>query len=469
MGRTAALAGLGISLSVQTAKKQRPDPDARIDAHVRVRAVAVGPRDRIPAVDIALVLAVDVAAGRRDAAVAALTEAVGALPDGISYTVLGGGASQCYPLRGRWALADPADRQDASFSVGRIAAADEGQPPAGYTTWLARARELFAERALPVRHLVLVTDGAGRADEDDAARPDSALSMELARCEGEFTADVIAPGAGWDPAPLIAVAKRLHGAAVSSPDAFAPAVATALGRLRKVRSPELPIEVTVRPNVREATLIETAPHQQRLEAEPLRDDPRRLEFRTHQWQPESRDYLLTLRADAGNDPLGVPLQLAAVTVGGTTEAVVVRWLPSGTAAATARISGAAGRDIHTMNVSTRMRTALNDGYAALDLGSRERAEARLGLAVRLATEIAADWVLDEVRKVARIVDGPRGIIRIGPSVDPGAVREGMLSITSGHPMELPPPPPDGPALRCPYCDRPAGPAAVFCIHCGRQL
>ncbi|MGW2084547.1 hypothetical protein [Streptomyces sp. NPDC001880] len=469
MGRTAALAGLGISLSVQTAEKQRPDQDARIDAHVRVRAVAVGPRDRIPAVDIALVVAVDVAAGRRDAAVAALTEAVGALPDGISYTVLGGGASQCYPLHGRWALADADDRRNAAFSVGRIAAADEGQQPAGYTTWLARARELFAERALPVRHLVLVTDGAGRADEDDASRPDSALSLELARCEGEFTVDVIAPGAGWDPAPLIAVAERLHGAAASSPDAFAPAVATALGRLRKVRSPELPIEVTVRPNVREATLTETAPLQQRLEPEPVRDDPRRLEFRTHQWKPESRDYLLTLRADAGNDPLGVPLQLAAVTVGGATEAVVVRWLPSGTAAATARISGAVGRDIHTMNVSTRMRTALNDGYAALDLGSRERAEARLGLAVRLATEIAADWVLDEVRKVARIMDGPRGIVRIGPAVDPGAVRQGMLSITSGHPMELPPAPPDEPALHCPYCDRPAGPAAVFCIHCGRQL
>ncbi|MGW1411093.1 hypothetical protein [Streptomyces sp. NPDC002403] len=469
MGRTVAPAGLGISLSVHAAEKQRPDPDARIDAHVRVRAAAVGPRDRIPAVDIALVLAVDVAAGRRDAAVAALAETMGALPDGISYTVLGGGAAQCYPLRGRWALADPDDRRDAAFSVGRIAAAAEGRPPAGYTTWLAGARELFAERALPVRHLVLVTDGAGRADEDDASRPDSALSVELARCEGEFTADVIAPGAGWDPAPLIAVAKRLHGAAASSPDAFAPAVATALGRLRQVRSPELPIEVTMRPNVREATLIETAPHQQRLEAEPVRGDPRRLEFRTHQWQPESRDYLLTLRADAGNDPLGVPLQLAAVTVGGATGAVVVRWLPSGTAAATARISGAAGRDIHTMNVSTRMRTALNDGYAALDLGSRERAEARLGLAVRLATEIAADWVLDEVRKVARIVDGLRGIVRIGPAVDPGAVREGMLSITSGHPMELPPAPPDGPALRCPYCDRPAGPAAVFCIHCGRQL
>lgn len=316
---------------------------------------------------------------------------------------------------------------------------------------------------------MLITDGSSRGDEDDTSRPDSALNIELARCEGEFTADVIAPGAGWDPAPLLAVTERLHGAAASSPDAFAPAVAEALGRLRRVRSPELPIEVTVRPNVREATLIETAPHQQRLEPEPVRDDPRRLEFRTHQWKPESRDYLLTLRADASNDPLGVPLQLAAVIVGGATEAVVVRWLPPGTAAATARISGAAGRDIHTMNVSTRMRTALNDGYAALDLGSRERAEAKLGLAVRLATEIAADWVLDEVRKVARIVDGQRGIVRIGPTVDPGTVRQGMLSITSGHPVELPPVPRAGTETQCPHCDHPAGPAAAFCIDCGRQL
>jgi hypothetical protein len=469
MGPTTVTPGLGIGLTVQVAKRQRPDQDARIDAHVRVRAVATGPRDRVPAVDIALVVAVDVTAGRRDAAVAALAEAVGALPDGLSYTVLGGGAEQCYPLRGRWALAGPDDRRRAAFSVGRIAASTGGRTPAGYTTWLAGARELFAERALPVRHLILITDGGSRGDGDDTARPDSALSLELARCEGKFTADVIAPGAGWDPAPLLAVAERLHGTAASSPDAFAPAMATALGRLRRIRRPELPIEVTVRPAVREVTLTETAPLQQRLEPDRVQDNPFRLEFRTHQWQPESRDYLLTLRADASNDPLGVPLQLAEVAVGGAVEPVVVRWLPSGTAAATARISGAVGRNIHTMNVSTQMRTALNHGYAALDLDSRERAEAQLGLAVRLATEIAADWVLDEVRKVARIVDGPHGRVRIGTAVDPDTVRQGLLSIASGHPVELPGPPVSGPVIRCPHCDHPAGPAAGFCIDCGRPL
>ncbi|MGW2180827.1 hypothetical protein ACWCXX_22600 [Streptomyces sp. NPDC001732] len=467
MGRSAAPTGLGIELAVRGAEKHRPDRDARIDAHVRVTAVATGPRDRVPAVDIALVLAVDVAAPRRDAAAAALAAAMGALPDGISYTVLGGGASRCYPLSGRWALAGPADRRRAAFSVARIAAADGSGRPTGYATWLAAARELFAERALPVRHLILVTDGSSRGDGDDAARPDSALNLELARCEDTFTADVVAPGTDWDPAPLLAVAEGLHGTATGSPDAFAPAVTAALDRLRRVRSPELPIEVTVRPVVREVTLTETAPHQQRLEPVPAGDGPRRLEFRTHRWEPESRDYLLGLRADASNDPLDVPLQLATVSVGGVIEPVVVRWLPSGTAA-TAGLPDVADRTVHTMNVSTQMRTALHHGYAALDLERRERAEAQLGLAVRLATEIAADWVLDEVRRVARIVDGPQGHVRIGPTVDPGTVRQGLLSIASGHPVRLPGAP-DAPAGRCPHCDHPAGASALFCIACGRRL
>ncbi|MGW1191648.1 hypothetical protein [Streptomyces sp. NPDC002559] len=472
MARSATPTGLGVELSVRAAEKHPPDQDARIDAHVRVTAVATGPRDRVPAVDIALVLAVDVAAPRRDAAAAALTAVMAALPDGISYTVLGGGDSRCYPLTGRWALAGPADRRRAAFSVGRIAAAAPDGPPTGYAHRLATARELFAERALPVRHLILVTDGGDRAEEDDTARPDSALDLELARCEDAFTADVIAPGADWDPAPLLAVAEGLHGTATGSPDDFAPAVTEALDRLRRVRSPELPIEVTVRPAVHEVTLTETAPHQQRLEPVPVPvpggGRPRRLEFRTHRWEPESRDYLLGLRADASGDPLDVPLQLATVSVGGVTEPVVVRWLPSGDAAATAGPPGVADRTVHTMNVSTQMRTALHHGYAALDLERRERAEAQLGLAVRLATEIAADWVLDEVRRVARIVDGPQGQVRIGPTVDPGTVRQGLLSIASGHPVRLPGAP-DGPAGRCPHCDHPAGTSALFCIACGRRL
>lgn len=126
MGRTAATPGLGINLTVQVAKKQRPDQDARIDAHVRVRASAAGPRDRVPAVDIALVVAVDVTAERRDAAVAALAGTVGALPDGLSYTVLGGGggsATRCAG-GGRWPAPTTGSRP-------RSASAGSPRPPRG--------------------------------------------------------------------------------------------------------------------------------------------------------------------------------------------------------------------------------------------------------------------------------------------------------------------------------------------------
>lgn len=194
MSRTAPSPGLETGLLVEVPEKHPPGDDIRIEAHVRVEAVAVGPQDAIPAAEVALVIAVDVAASRRAGTVDALADAVGALPDGISYTVLGGEASRCYPLRGRLAIADPDDRRHAAFSVGRITAADAGRRPPGYARWLAGARELFAVCELPVRHLVLITDGSGRGDEDEAYREDSALRTELARCEGEFTADVIALG-----------------------------------------------------------------------------------------------------------------------------------------------------------------------------------------------------------------------------------------------------------------------------------
>ncbi|MFE7358746.1 hypothetical protein ACFU8Q_38095 [Streptomyces sp. NPDC057543] len=468
MGRTAPSPGLEPGLLVEVPEKHPPGDDVRIEAHVRVEAVAVGPRDAIPAAELALVIAVDVAAPRRAGAVDALADAVGALPDGISYTVLGGEASRCYPLRGRLAIADPDDRRHAAFSVGRIAAADAGRRPPGYARWLARARELFVACEFPVRHLVLITDGSGRGDEDDAHREDSALSTELARCEGEFTADVLALGEAWDPAALLAVAERLHGDAAYAPDAFAPAVDAAVVRLRRIRSPALALTVAVRPAVREVTLTETAPRQQRLEPAGDGDDPRRLEFLTHQWKPETRDYLLTLRVDASNDPLGVPLQLATVTVGDLTEPVVVRWLPSGTAEATAGHAGGADRSVHAMNASTEIRAALRRAYDALDLDRREEAEEQFGRAVRLAAEIGASWVRAEVRNVAEIVDERQGRVRIGPTVDRGTVRRGRLSIASAHLVE-PSESPAGTTARCPECEHPAGPAALFCIACGRRL
>lgn len=459
--------GLTFAVSVDVRRDQQPHHDALIDAHVRVRATGTGPRDRRPAVELAVVIALDVAAPRRRDAASALSAALRALPDGLSFTVLGGtdedGPTRCYPLRGRWALADTDERRRAAFSARRIAPAPDDRPPPGYGAWLAAARALFAERPLPVRHLILITDGSGHGPAGD----DSALEAELTACAGVFSADVLALGKEWDPAPLITLTENLHGTADSPPDRFAPAVAGALRRLRRVRSPELPVTVTGRPAVTAVSLVETAPRQHVLAPVTGAEDPCRFDFPTHQWEPGTRDYLLTLRADASTDPLGVLLQLVTVSVGDAIAPLLVRWLPPGVAVGAGSSDGGGGT-LRTVNADTRMRNALNRGYAALDPLSRDVAEQQFGIAARLATEMGVAWALADIGKVADILDGPRGVVRVGPTVDRGTVRRGRLHAASGHRLDLPEHTAGRPR-KCAACHHIAGPRAQYCIDCGRHL
>lgn len=474
MGADAPSSGLEFKVSLDVRRDQQPHHDSRIDAHLRVKAAGIGPRDQVPAVELAVVIALDVAAGRRESAAAALAATLRALPDGVSFAVLGGAdesgePSRCYPLHGRWALADTMEKRRAAFSAGRIVPAAADRPPPGYPAWLAAARALFSERPLPLRHLLLITDGSGR-DPADEAGPDGdggALQEELASCDGAFTADVLAVGGDWDPAPLLAVVERLHGTAEHTPDRFGAAAAGALRRLRRVRSPELPVVVTARPAVQGVELTETAPRQQRLTPATGQEEPHRVRFPTHQWEPGTRDYLLTVHTDASTDPLGVLLQLATVSVGDATAPLLVRWLPPGVAVG-AGATGGGGGTLQAMNAATQMRTALNHGYAALEALSRDEAEQQFGLAVRLATEIGAAWVLQDVRQVADILDGPRGVVRVGPTVDRRTVRRGQLHVASGHGLELPGRT-TGKPVKCPHCRHLAGPRARFCIACGRSL
>ncbi|WP_406283728.1 hypothetical protein [Streptomyces sp. NBC_00209] len=458
--------GLRFAVSVDVRRDQQPHHDTRIDAHVRVKATGTGPRDQRPATELAVVLALDVAPARRQDAATALAAALRALPDGLSFAVLGGagdgGPERCYPLSGPWALADTDEKRRAAFSVGRVAPTPDDRPPPGYGAWLTAARALFGQRPLPVRHLILVTDGSGHDPAGEAA-----LGSGIAACEGEFSADVLALGVDWDPAPLLALTEGLHGTAGTAPDRFAPAATGALRRLRRVRSPELPVTVTGRPAVTGIALSERQPRQHALVPVTAPEHPHRYDFATHQWEPGARDYLLTVRADAGADPLGVLLQLATVAVGEATAPLVVRWLPPGVAVG-AGGTGGGGGTLDAMNAATRMRTALDRGYAALDPMSRGEAERHFGLAVRLAHEIGAAWVLADVRKVADIVDGVRGLVRVGPTVDRGTVREGRLHVASGPLLDLPAHA-AGPPGKCPGCRHLAGPIARHCIACGRRL
>jgi VWA domain-containing protein len=454
---------LDIQLHVDHDPDLRPHRGARIEAHLRVDVAATGAATDLPAVELALIIAVDVADTHRAAVWHALPSALRALPDGVSFAVLGSGPEprRCYPLGDvPWAVADRNEKRRAAFAAGAVPLHRDGPRPAGYAPWVAGARALLAARPLSVRHLLLITDGS-------SAPGETRLEEELDACAGQFTSDVFAVGTDWPPAPLLTLAERLHGSAEAVSDGLGSAIGTAVQRLRRVRTPELPIEVTVRPAVRRVALNEKAPRPHRLGGQRQTGRPLSWSFPTHQWEPGSRDYQLTLVADPDTDPLETELQFAMVSIGEVRRPVTGRWHRPRQSAPP---GPAGGGSLLTMNATTQMRTALRAGLVALREHERGDAERHLGRAARLATRFGGpDWVLDEILEVAEIEDAPAGRIRLRSAVD-GHALGSMILRAGSHPGGLLT---DAvgrePGPSCPHCGTPAGSEARHCIACGRRL
>ncbi|GAA2278745.1 VWA domain-containing protein [Streptomyces atrovirens] len=453
----------GIRLHVDLGGDPRPHRSAKIEAHLRVDVAADGAPTDLPAVQLAVIIAVDVAESNRAAVRHALPAALRALPDRISFAVLGSGPEpvRCYP-RGddEWAVADQGARRRAAFVAGSLPLHREGPRPAGYAAWVAGARSLLAGRPVSVRHLVLITDGSSAAATDGHR-----LEEELEACAGRFTCDVFAVGSDWAPDPLLALAERLHGTAEFVDDGLGRAITAAIQRLRRVHTPQLPIEVTVRPSVRQVSLSEKAPRPHRLGGLPEPGRPHRWSFPTYQWEQGGRDYLLTLVADSDGDPLETELQFAMVSIGDVHAPVTARWhLPEQSPP-----HAPAGADsVRTLNATARMRSALRQGLVALREHRRDTAEDRLGQAARLAVRFGTDWVLDEIRAVAHIEDAAEGRVRLR-AVDTGTLGPMILRAGSrpGGPLADAVGARPGPG--CGNCGAPAGSEARYCIACGERL
>lgn len=453
----------GIRLHVDLGGDPRPHRSAKIEAHLRVDVAADGAPTDLPAVQLAVIIAVDVAESNRAAVRHALPAALRALPDRISFAVLGSGPEpvRCYP-RGddEWAVADRDARRRAAFVAGSLPLHREGPRPAGYAAWVAGARALLAGRPVSVRHLVLITDGSSAG-----ATAEHRLEEELEACAGQFTCDVFAVGSDWAPDPLLTLAERLHGTAQFVDDGLGRAITAAIQRLRRVHTPQLPIEVTVRPSVRQVSLSEKAPRPHRLGGLPEPGRPHRWSFPTYQWEQGGRDYLLTLVADSDGDPLETELQFAMVSIGDVHAPVTARWhLPGQSPPHTP-----AGADsVRTLNAAARMRKALRQGLVALREDRRDTAKDLLGEAARLAVRFGTDWVLDEIRVVAHIEDAAEGRVRLR-AVDAGTL--GPMILRAGSRPGGPPADALGarPGPCCGNCGAPAGSEARYCIACGERL
>lgn len=451
-----------IRLDVDLGGDLRPHRSAKIEAHLRVDVTTGGAPVELPAIELAVIIAVDVAEDRRAAVRHALPVALRALPDGISFTVLGGGPEPvaCFPAGdAEWAVADRREKRRAAFAANAIPLHRDGPRPAGYAAWVARSRALLAARPLSVRHLLLITDGSSGPAE-------TRLEEELDACAGHFTCDVLAVGADWAPEPLLTLAERLHGTAEFVDDGLGRAISAAVGRLRRVHTAQLPIEVTVRPSVRQVALNERAPRPHRLGGLPQPGRPHRWSFPTYQWEQGRRDYLLTLVADADTDPLDTYLQFAMVSIGDVHASVTARWhrpeqpppdLPE-------RRLSTGGQE-----PSIVMRGALRQGLLALQRGRRDLAERLLGEAARLATQLGTDWVLREIGAVADIVDATAGVVKLRPATLDAGTLGPMILRAGSHPLPLTDTVGPRPGPRCVHCVTPAGAEARYCIACGEEL
>ncbi|GAB2951012.1 VWA domain-containing protein [Streptomyces pseudoechinosporeus] len=456
---------LDIRLSVDHERDLRPHRSAKIEAHLRVEIADTGVPAELPAVELAVIIALDLAEPHRHTVRHALRAALLALPDGISFAVLGSGPepSLCYPVGGEeWAVAGARDKGRAAFAAEAVTLHRDGPRPAGYAAWAARARALLAARPLSVRHLVLITDGSSGPGETH-------LEEELDACAGQFTCDVLAIGTDWAPDPLLTIAERLHGTAEFVEDQLGNAITGAIRRLRRVHSPELPIEVTARPTVRQVGLGEKAPRPHRLGGllEPGR--PHRWRFPTYQWESGVRDYLLTLAVDAETDPLETDLQFAMVSIGDQSVPVVARWHRADERKPCV-VDPEGGASVRSMKEATAMHLALRTGLRALEPLQREVAERHLGEAARLATRLGAEHVLENIRVFADIIDTEAGRVRLHATVNTDTLGQRILWAGSrpGGPLtEAPTRTGSGP--RCAGCGHRAGREARYCIKCGGQL
>ncbi|MEV6958102.1 hypothetical protein AB0M97_02625 [Streptomyces sp. NPDC051207] len=451
----------GIRLRVDADGDLHPRRGARIEAHLQVDVAADGAPSDLPAVRLAVVVAVDVAEANRAAVRHALPAALRALPDRISFAVLGSGPEpvRCYP-RGdaEWAVADRDERRRAAFVTGSLPLHRDGPRPAGYAPWVAAARALLAGRPDCVRHLVLITDGSSAAGE-------TRLEAELDACAGQFSCHVFAVGADWAPDPLLTLAERLHGTAEFVDDGLGRAITAAVHRLGRVHTAQLPIDVTVRPTVREVSLSERSPRPHLLGGVRGPGRPHRWSFPTYQWEEGRRDYLLTLVADADADPLETELQFAMVSVGDVHVPVTGRWRLPGQSPPRA---GTGTGSVRYLNDTARMGNALRRGLLAAEKNRRDVAEECLGQAARLAVRLGTDWVLEVIRTVADVELSPTIQVRLR-HVDPGSL--GPAILRAGSRTDWPPAGAAGaaPGPRCADCGHPAGSRARYCIACGEEL
>lgn len=390
-----------------------PEGGRLVDAIVTVTARGTELRDAGGTPTAAQVIIVDTSgsmaapASKIAEAKKATAVAIDTLRDGVAFAVVAGDttATLIYPARPGMVPASDRTRAEAKREVARLRAS--GGTAIG--RWLWMAHHLFLRQQAEVKHAILLTDGRNEHESpEDFARV-------LAACEGSFVCDSRGVGENWSATELRQVASTLLGTAdgldrpEDLPAAFRAMTEGAMGKA--VADVFLRVWTPAGATIR--FLKQVYPHVEDLTGRRVEVSARIGDYPTGAWGAEQRDYHISVEVEP--DPVGEEVLAARVSLvsGGNLlieRLVLARWTDD--TALSTRIN----KQVAHYTGQAELAAVIQEGLAARDAGDVETATAKLGRAVKLATESGHTDTAKLLGKVVDVVDAPSGTVRLKKQV-----------------------------------------------------
>ena len=340
----------------------------------------------------------------------AAAEAIDGIRDGVAFAVVAGGpvATTVFPAWGSGlVIADHVTRGQAKDAVRHL----EAGGGTAMSTWLMRARELFATSPATIRHAILLTDGENREDQQ-------LLDQAIEACRGQFQADCRGVGTDWVVSELRRIASALMGTVDIIPEPeqmeaeFRSLMESAMGRgvsgaTLRVWCPQGATVGFVR---------QVAPDVEDLSGRAVQVNPLTREYPLGAWGDEERDYHLSVSVPP--NAVGVEMLAARVSlVTGPGADVVgqalVRAVWTSDEVASARINP----EVAHYTGQAELAANIQEGLEALKAGDERTATVKLGRATQLAVESGHDGTVRLLRKVVDVEDERTGTVRIRKDID----------------------------------------------------
>lgn len=330
------------------------------------------------------------------AAVVAITT----LRDGVAFAVIAGtdSARTAYPKSADLALASARTRAEAATAV-RGLSADGGTR---ISTWLTLARTRFASHPAEIRHAILLTDGRNAESANDFERA-------LNACVGVFVCDSRGVGRDWVAAELMRIADTLLGTADGMKDPaglaadFRAMIEAAMGKTMA----DVFLRVWTPAGARLRFVKQAHPQIVDLTDRRIEVSARIGDYPTGSWGGESRDYHLSIEVEPGD--VGDELLAARVSVVRRDEALaqaLVRAVWTDDTSYSTKINP---RVAHYTG-EVELAEAIQQGLAAREAGDTATATAKLGRAVRLATESGRPDTVKLLSRIVQVTDARTGTV-----------------------------------------------------------